>query len=170
MNKGIDFGAIIDNGRYLCLRSWRKCAPMDSPGPLSTISHAVFLESLSEMMWQGTILQWLHSFLLDRFQKAVLGDYCTSPWPYWLPRNLSVIHINRETTPIRVSAESKSYRCSPPSLHSSQSHHPQRSPLHNPGNSKPHTVGLVQVAKQVHPLRSMDFWKLPSQHSITCVW
>lgn len=42
----------------------------------STINHGILLERLTGLGVGGSMLQWLHSYFTNLFQKMVLGDSC----------------------------------------------------------------------------------------------
>ncbi|KAF7247658.1 RNA-directed DNA polymerase from mobile element jockey [Varanus komodoensis] len=45
-----------------------------------TIDHGILLDRLAGLGVGGTALRWFRSYLNDRFQKVVLGDYGSAPW------------------------------------------------------------------------------------------
>ena len=53
---------------------------LDLSATFNTIDHGILLDRLSRLVVGGTVLQWFCSYLDGRFQKVVLGDYCSVPW------------------------------------------------------------------------------------------
>ncbi|KAF7246934.1 Transmembrane protease serine 12 [Varanus komodoensis] len=53
---------------------------LDLSAAFDTINHGILLDRLAGLGVGGTALQWFHSYLNDRFQKVVLGDYGSAPW------------------------------------------------------------------------------------------
>ncbi|KAF7254272.1 putative RNA-directed DNA polymerase from transposon BS, partial [Varanus komodoensis] len=53
---------------------------LDLLAAFDTIDHGILLDRLAGLGVGGTALQWFCSYLNDRFQKVVLGDYGSAPW------------------------------------------------------------------------------------------
>ncbi|KAF7243255.1 putative RNA-directed DNA polymerase from transposon BS [Varanus komodoensis] len=70
-------GAIAELERIESQDVELKCMP---GAAFDTIDHGILLDRLAGLGVGGTALPWFHSYLNDRFQKVVLGDYGSAPW------------------------------------------------------------------------------------------